>query len=178
MLCHSLQCYHCLFSLSLPTKLHCYDIIMSAVEIWGQDRGKGRVSGCPTCEQVHFSSEGQCSFFPFAYLLFCLQVSEKSKHILLFFCFFIYIVSDFKIKFKIRLRANAPSLSLSPPYLYSCIVAPRPPCFITRMSTQSLNSRYMNQERVNKVHSLSARVFLEQIRANMSQRCCLAGISD
>ena len=79
---------------------------------------------------------------------------------------------------QLRLRANAPSLSLSPPYLYSCIVAPRPPCFITRMSTQSLNSRYMNQERVNKVHSLSARVFLEQIRANMSQRCCLAGISD
>ena len=28
------------------------------------------------------------------------------------------------------LRANAPSLSLSPPYLYSCKVAPRPPCFI------------------------------------------------
>ena len=38
------------------------------------------------------------------------------------------------------LWANAPSLSLSPPYLYSCKVAPRPPCFITHMSTQSLNS--------------------------------------
>ena len=35
------------------------------------------------------------------------------------------------------LWANAPSLSLSPRYLCSCKVAPRPPCFITHMSTQS-----------------------------------------
>ena len=38
------------FSLSFPTKLHCYDVIMCAVEIWGQERGRRRVSGCPTCE--------------------------------------------------------------------------------------------------------------------------------
>ena len=38
----------CFFSLSLPTKLHCYGVIMCAVKIWGQDRGMGRVSGCPT----------------------------------------------------------------------------------------------------------------------------------
>ena len=43
------------------------------------------------------------------------------------------------------LRANVPSLSLSPPYLYSCKVAPRPPCFITHMSDQSLNSRCKEQ---------------------------------
>ena len=41
----------CFFSLSLPTKLHCYDVTMCAVEIWGQERGRERVSGCPTCEQ-------------------------------------------------------------------------------------------------------------------------------
>ena len=29
------------------------------------------------------------------------------------------------------LQANAPSLSLSPPYPYSCKAAPRPPYFIT-----------------------------------------------
>ena len=40
----------CFFSLSLPTKLHCYDVMVCAVEIWGQQRGRGRVSGCPTCE--------------------------------------------------------------------------------------------------------------------------------
>ena len=28
------------FSLSLLTKLHCYDVIMYAVEIWGQERGR------------------------------------------------------------------------------------------------------------------------------------------
>ena len=27
------------------------DIMMYAVEIWGQEKGKARVSGCPTCEQ-------------------------------------------------------------------------------------------------------------------------------
>ena len=32
------------------------------------------------------------------------------------------------------LRANAPSLSLSPPYLYSCKVAPRPPYYITKVT--------------------------------------------
>ena len=36
-----------LFLLSLPTKLICYDVIMCAVEIWQQERGRGRVSGCP-----------------------------------------------------------------------------------------------------------------------------------
>ena len=40
------------------------------------------------------------------------------------------------------LRANAPSLSLSPPYLYSCKVAPRPPYFIDKVfnNVNSLNS--------------------------------------
>ena len=32
-------------------KVHCNDVIMCVVEIWEQERGKERVSGCPTCEQ-------------------------------------------------------------------------------------------------------------------------------
>ena len=35
-----------LFFPFLPTKLHYYDIIMYAVEIWGQERGREKVSGC------------------------------------------------------------------------------------------------------------------------------------
>ena len=46
------------------------------------------------------------------------------------------VVMRFKFAQKC-LRANAPSLSLRPPYLYSCKVAPRPPCFISIVSVGS-----------------------------------------
>ena len=39
-----------------------------------------------------------------------------------------------------HLRANPPSLSLSPPYLYSCKVAPRPPCYIIGSSVDLLST--------------------------------------
>ena len=41
----------------------------------------------------------------------------------------------------IQFTSKPLSLSLSPPYLYSCKVARHPLCFITRMSVQSFNWR-------------------------------------
>ena len=40
----------CFFSLILPTKRRYRDVKMRAVTIWGQERDRGRVSECPTCE--------------------------------------------------------------------------------------------------------------------------------
>ena len=39
----------CFFSLSLPTKQDCCDVIMRAVTIWGLERGRERVGEGATC---------------------------------------------------------------------------------------------------------------------------------
>ena len=41
-----------------PQALSC-DVIMYAVEIWGQERGKKRVSGCSTCGQKKCKRKGK-----------------------------------------------------------------------------------------------------------------------
>ena len=43
----------CFFLLSLPTKQR------SAVTIWGQERSRGRVSGCATCERKRGVAKGE-----------------------------------------------------------------------------------------------------------------------
>ena len=42
------------FLLRPPTKQCTCDVILRAVKIWGQERGRKRVSGCATCEQSIF----------------------------------------------------------------------------------------------------------------------------
>ena len=49
----------CFFSLSFPTKQDCCDVAMRAVTIWGQGRGKERVSECATCEQKRKGMKGK-----------------------------------------------------------------------------------------------------------------------
>ena len=49
----------CFFLLSPPTKQCTRDIIMRAVTIWGQERSRGRVSGCATCERKREVAKGK-----------------------------------------------------------------------------------------------------------------------
>ena len=47
-----------------PAKALSCDVIMYAVEIWGQERGKKRVSGCPTCGQKKGKQKGKNGIGP------------------------------------------------------------------------------------------------------------------
>ena len=48
----------CFFLLSPLTKQCTRDVTLRAVTIWGQERGKGRVSGCASCERKREVAKG------------------------------------------------------------------------------------------------------------------------
>ena len=57
------------FSLSLPTKRRYRDVTVRAVTIWGQERGRGRVSECPTCEKKQTHTTATLTVSPSEHLI-------------------------------------------------------------------------------------------------------------
>ena len=80
---------------------------------------------------------------------------------------------SFSSKDQLLLRANAPSLSLSPPYLYSCKVAPRPPYFITHMYRHFALAYLLGSTRLTFIRltgrelSIYAVIILQPLEKNM-----------